>query len=89
VYTVPTPLPANPTYNNIHPAASLFGTVTVLSGQSAIINSRACPTTAEGGLAFVFSYADWITQASSVQWTEYVNKLNGAGLRGVYLNYNC
>ena len=87
--SVPTPLPGSPTWNNIHPAASLFGTVTVLSGQSAIINSEACPSAAQGGLAFVFGYADWETQESSVGWTEYVNELNGAGLRGVYLNYNC
>ncbi|KFY88004.1 hypothetical protein V500_06632 [Pseudogymnoascus sp. VKM F-4518 (FW-2643)] len=89
VHTVPTPLPGKPTYNNIHPAASLFGTVTVLAGQSAVINSRSCPTAAEGGLAFVFGYADWQTQQSSVAWTQYVNELNGAGLRGVFLNYNC
>ncbi|KFX99725.1 hypothetical protein O988_03689 [Pseudogymnoascus sp. VKM F-3808] len=89
VYTVPTSLPGEPTWNNVHPAASLFGTVTVLSGQSAVINSEACPSAAQGGLAFVFGYADWQTKESSVGWTEYVNELNGAGLRGVYLNYNC
>ncbi|OBT69614.1 hypothetical protein VE03_00912 [Pseudogymnoascus sp. 23342-1-I1] len=88
VHTVASPLPANPTYNNIQ-AGTLFGTVTVLAGQSAVINSRSCPTAAEGGLAFVFKYADWQTQASSVGWTEYVNKLNGAGLTGVFLNFNC
>ncbi|OBT49434.1 hypothetical protein VE00_00412 [Pseudogymnoascus sp. WSF 3629] len=89
VHTVPTPLPGNPTFNNIHPAAALFGTVTVLAGQSTVINSRTCPTAAEGGLAFVFGYADWQTQQSSVGWTEYVNPLNGAGLTGVFLNFNC
>ncbi|KFY12683.1 hypothetical protein V492_03728, partial [Pseudogymnoascus sp. VKM F-4246] len=89
VYTVPSPLPGKPTFNNIHANAGLFGTVTVLSGQSAVINSKSCPTAAEGGLAFVFGYADWQTKESSVGWTEYVNELNGAGLRGVFLNYNC
>lgn len=54
-----------------------------------MINSEACPSAAQGGLAFVFGYADWQTKESSVGWTEYVNELNGAGLRGVYLNYNC
>ncbi|KFY63300.1 hypothetical protein V496_04038 [Pseudogymnoascus sp. VKM F-4515 (FW-2607)] len=88
VHTVAAPIPKNPTYNNIKPG-SLFGTVTVLLGQSAVINSRSCPTAAEGGLAFVFKYADWQTQESSVGWTEYINELNGQGLRGVYLNYNC
>lgn len=89
VYTVPTPLPPNPTYNNIKPNAGLFGTVTVLEGQSTVINSAACPTAEQGGMAFVFGYADWATGESSVEWTEYVNELNGAGLRGVYLNFNC
>ncbi|OBT96920.1 hypothetical protein VE01_05464 [Pseudogymnoascus verrucosus] len=88
VHTVPTPLPANPTFNNIHPA-TLFGTVTVLAGQSTVINSRTCPTAAEGGLGFVFGYADWQTQQSSVGWTEYVNAANGAGLTGVFLKFNC
>lgn len=54
-----------------------------------MINSRSCPTAAEGGLSFVLEYADWQTQESSVGWTEYVNALNGAGLTGLFLNYNC
>lgn len=60
-----------------------------MAGQSTVINSRSCPTAAEGGLGFVLEYADWQTQESSVGWTEYVNALNGAGLTGVFLNFNC
>jgi hypothetical protein len=56
----------------------------VAAGQSTVINSAACT-----GLAYLFGYADWVTGAGSVGWQEYVNELNGAGLRGVYLSYDC
>ncbi|KAE8454161.1 hypothetical protein EG329_005086 [Mollisiaceae sp. DMI_Dod_QoI] len=90
IYTVPEPIPADPTWNNIIPnKGSLWGTVTVSAGTSAVINTETCPTTAEGGLAFVFEYADWVTRPASVEWNNYVNAMNGAGLRGVYLSYDC
>lgn len=91
VRTVAGPISDAPTYNNVQTTDSLFGTVTVLSGQSAVINSEACPV-ADEGLGFVFEYADWATEASSVEWTQYINpETGGAGddLRGVYVNYNC
>ncbi|TVY83509.1 hypothetical protein LSUE1_G004886 [Lachnellula suecica] len=84
VYTVPS-LPAGaPTWNNVQ-KGSLFGTVTVAAGQSTTINSESCGS----GLNFVIEYAGWVTGAGSVGWTEYINALNGAGLRGVFLNFNC
>jgi len=89
IYTVPEPLPASPTYNNVHINPGLFGTVTVTAGQSTVINSESCPTNSEGGLGFVFTYPDWVTSPASIGWYEYVNKINGAGLTGVYLSYNC
>lgn len=90
IYTVPEPIPEDPTWNNIIPnKGSLWGTVTVSAGTSAVINTETCPTTAEGGLAFVFEYADWVTRPASVEWNNYVNAMNGAGLRGVYLSYDC
>ncbi|KAI9645421.1 hypothetical protein NHQ30_006160 [Ciborinia camelliae] len=91
VYTVSTPLPNAPTYNNIQPLinSGVFGTVTPASGQSVVINTEACNGGSGQGLAFVFKYADWVHGQGSVGWTEYVNNLNGAGARGVYLNYNC
>ncbi|KAF7863235.1 hypothetical protein EAF04_007317 [Stromatinia cepivora] len=91
VYTVSTPLPDAPTFNNISPKInpSIFGTVTPASGQSVVINSGTCNGGSGQGLAFVFRYADWVRGQGSVSWTEYVNALNGAGARGVYLNYNC
>jgi hypothetical protein len=61
----------------------------VRAGQSTVINSASCPTNAEGGLAFVFTYPDWVTVPASIGWNEYVNELNGAGLTGVYLSYDC
>jgi len=82
------PIPANPTWNNIVLNPGVFGTVTVAPGMTAVINSEACPTTAEGGLAFVFSYADWITEPASVGWTEYLG-MERVGMRGVYLTYDC
>ncbi|KAA8573859.1 hypothetical protein EYC84_005412 [Monilinia fructicola] len=90
VYTVSTPLPDSPTFNNISPKinAGIFGTITPASGQSAVINSEACNGGTGQGLSFVFRYADWVRGQGSVSWTEYVNALNGAGARGVYLNYN-
>ncbi|KAJ8071741.1 hypothetical protein OCU04_002057 [Sclerotinia nivalis] len=91
VYTVSTPLPDAPTFNNISPKInpSIFGTVTPASGQSVVINSGNCYGGSGQGLAFVFRYADWVRGQGSVSWNEYVNALNGAGARGVYLNYNC
>ncbi|KAF5876313.1 uncharacterized protein Bfra_002717 [Botrytis fragariae] len=91
VYTVSTPLPSGPTFNNISPKinSGIFGSVTPASGQSIVINAQACNGGSGQGLAFVFRYADWVRGQGSVSWTEYVNALNGAGARGVYLNYNC
>lgn len=66
----------------------LFGTVTMTPGTTQVINSEACPI-GGGNLAFLFSIAVWETQAASVEFNEYINKLNGAGLAGVYLTYNC
>jgi hypothetical protein len=54
-----------------------------------VINSESCNGGSGQGLAFVFRYADWVSGQGSVGWTEYVNALNGAGARGVYLSYNC
>lgn len=89
VYLVSQPLPAEPTWNNIAPLiGSLWGTVTVAAGSSSIINSEACPTTSGGGLAFVLEYADWVGRPSSVAWSNYINEMDGAGLRGVYLTYD-
>ncbi|KAK6608406.1 hypothetical protein H4I95_03786 [Botrytis cinerea] len=44
VYTVSTPLPSGPTFNNISPKinSGIFGSVTPASGQSVVINSQAC-----------------------------------------------
>jgi hypothetical protein len=62
----------------------------VASGETVTINSEACSqTSGQYGLAFVLKYASWVTGQGSVEWTEYVNELNGAGLRGVYLSYDC
>ncbi|KAF7943060.1 hypothetical protein EAE96_011005 [Botrytis aclada] len=91
VFTVSAPLPNSPTFNNISPKinSGIFGSVTSASGQSVVINTQACNGGSGQGLAFVFRYADWVRGQGSVSWTEYVNALNGAGARGVYLNYNC
>jgi hypothetical protein len=66
----------------------LFGTVTIAPGTTQIINSEACPV-GGGNLAFVFSIAVWETQAANVAFNEYDNSMNGAGLAGVYLTYDC
>jgi len=31
----------------------------------------------------------WVTGAGTVGWQEYVNEIDGAGLRGMYLSYDC
>lgn len=66
----------------------LFGTVTIAPGTTQVINSEACPV-GGGNLAFVFSIAVWETEPASVEFSEYVNAINGAGLAGVYLTYDC
>jgi hypothetical protein len=77
----------NKFFSATSPPASqgLFGTVTLAPGQNAAINSETCA----GNLAFVFSIASWVSQTASVDFTEYINKLNGAGLNGVYLTHSC
>ncbi|KAG0650608.1 hypothetical protein D0Z07_2340 [Hyphodiscus hymeniophilus] len=65
----------------------LFGTVTMTPGTTQVVNSESCPL-GGGNLAFLFSIAVWETQPASVEFNEYVNALNGAGLAGVYLTYD-
>jgi len=90
VYTVQTPLSSAPTWNNVVLNPGVFGTVTVASGETVSINSESCPqTSGEYGLAFVLQYASWVTGQGSVEWTEFVNDLDGAGLRGLYLTFDC
>ncbi|KAF4628395.1 hypothetical protein G7Y89_g9757 [Cudoniella acicularis] len=66
----------------------LFGTINLEAGQTAAINSEVCPN-GGGNLAFLFTIASWVSESSSVDFTQYVNGLNGAGLTGVYLTYDC
>lgn len=68
---------------------SLWGTVTVAKGITSYINNETCPATAGGTLSFVFEYADWVGRPGSIEWVNYVNAMNGAGLRGVYLTFDC
>ena len=68
----------------------LYGTVggyNLAQGQAGVINSEGCPA-GGGNLAFLFSIASWVYGSASVEFNEYVNNLNGAGLAGVYLTYN-
>ena len=66
----------------------LFGTVNLQAGTTQVINSEACPI-GGGSLAFLFEIASWIEGEASVEFDQYVNNLNGAGLTGVYLTYDC
>ncbi|TVY13878.1 hypothetical protein LARI1_G009234 [Lachnellula arida] len=85
VYTLAQPLPPNPTFSNSKPGY-LFGTVTIMAGQSTIINSISCTTP----LVYMFSYADFITGSGAVGWNQHINNNgNTQKLRGVYLSYNC
>lgn len=83
--------PNDYTWNTLYPPSApalgqgLFGTTTFYAGQNAAINSEVC----SGNLAFVFSIASWVSTTASVEFTEYINKLNGAGLNGVYLTHSC
>jgi len=62
--------------------------VTFTPGTTQVINSESCPV-GGGNLAFVFSVAGWVGGAASVDFKEYINGINGAGLAGVYLTYDC
>ncbi|KAH6675744.1 hypothetical protein B0J14DRAFT_587222 [Halenospora varia] len=66
----------------------LFGTQGFTSGTSQAINSEVCPP-GGGSLAFIFAVASWVGTSSSVDFTQYVNTLNGQGLTGVYLTHSC
>lgn len=85
--------PNNWSWNTFFPPTSppfgqgLFGTINLAQGQKAVINSEACPV-GGGNLAFVFSIASWVYGSASIEFNEYINQLNGAGLAGVYLTYN-
>ena len=86
--------PNDVSWSTLYPPTSppfgegLFGTITMTPGSTQVINSEACPV-GGGNLAFLFSIAVWETQAASVEFNQYVNALNGAGLAGVYLTYDC
>jgi hypothetical protein len=86
--------PNDISWDSLYPPTSpplgegLFGTVTMTPGTTQVINSEACPV-GGGNLAFLFSIAVWETQPASVEFNEYVNAINGAGLAGVYLTYDC
>jgi len=64
-----------------------FGTVTFTPGAKQVINSEGCPA-GGGNVAFLFSIANWESKAASVEFTEYINEIDGAGLAGVYLTYD-
>jgi hypothetical protein len=86
--------PNSISWSTLYPESSppfgqgLFGTVTFEPGTTGTINSEACPV-GGGNLAFVFSIAGWESQPASVEFDEYWNNINGAGLAGVYLTYDC
>jgi hypothetical protein len=86
--------PNNWSWDTFYPRASppfgqgVFGTTNFAQGQTAVINTEACPANG-GDLAFVFEIADWVWGSASIEFNEYINKLNGAGLAGVYLTYDC
>jgi len=68
--------------------SGLFGTVTVRPG-SQVINSGACPTAQEGGMAFIFEIPDWIHQSTAAYWNNTINVQDIYNSVGVYTNYNC
>jgi hypothetical protein len=86
--------PNNWSWNTFWPQTSppfgsgSYGTINFAEGQTAVINSEACPP-GGGDLAFVFEIADWVWGDASIEFNEYVNKMNGAGLAGVYLTFDC
>ncbi len=65
-----------------------FRTITFELGQTATINSMACPS-GGGNTAFVFEIAERVEGSTSVEFDEFVNKMNGAGFTGRYLTYDC
>ena len=67
---------------------SLFGTVRFSPGATSQINSESCPV-GGGNLAFLFEISTDQGASGNVEFNEYINRLNGAGLTGVYLTYNC
>ena len=62
--------------------------MTLSPGTTQVVNSEACPV-GGGNLAFVFAVAEWVGGEASVEFQQYVNALNGKGLAGVYLTYDC
>ncbi|QSZ34022.1 hypothetical protein DSL72_005602 [Monilinia vaccinii-corymbosi] len=88
VYTVSTPLPYAPTYNNIcsNIKPGIFGTITPSKGQCAVINTESCNGGSGQGLAYIFRYADWVRTQGSVCWNQCDDASNTVG---VYMDYNC
>jgi hypothetical protein len=85
--------PNNLSWSSLYPQTSppvgqgSFGTITFTPGTTQVINTEACPT-GVGNLAFLFSIASWKSEAASVEFTQYVNEIDGAGLAGIYLTYD-
>jgi hypothetical protein len=85
--------PNNLSWSSLYPPASpplgqgIFGTVTFTPGTTQVINSEGCPASG-GNVAFLFSIANWESKAASVEFTEYINEMDGSGLAGIYLTYD-
>jgi len=90
VYQLATPIEGSAvTYGDVAAKkGALFGTAVIKPGVTTI-NSRSCPTTAEGGMGFLFEIADWITENTGVAWENRIDTSNIASSVGVFVNYNC
>jgi len=87
VYKIKYPVSEYASYDEVK-KSGLFGTATVRPGNQ-VINTGACPTAQEGGLAFLFEIPDWIHQSTAAYWNNSINSADIKNSVGVYLNYNC
>jgi hypothetical protein len=89
VYKVEYPMgEEKPSYAELKKKGGLFGTATVRPGKQ-VINTMACPTAEEGGMAYLFEIPDWIQATSSAKGDNYIDVYDFYSSIGIYVNYDC
>jgi hypothetical protein len=87
--------PYAPTWNSIIAASppvtlGVSGTVNVVAGANAVVNTYACSNTGNGyGLAFVFKLAQWIEQGANAAGVSFFVGQQMTTFTDVFLSYNC
>jgi hypothetical protein len=72
---------------NVGAIGPVVGTVTLsqVLGSTVMVASGTC----QPDMDYLIEISSWETGAASVEFTQYINALNGQGAAGFFLTYNC